>query len=262
MTTSTTGIVETIMEQSANRLAGRLALVTGASKGIGASIAVRFAAEGAHVVLLGRNTNRLEAVDDKIQAMGGRATIVPADISNSAVPSSLARQIAERWGKLDILIANAGMLGALSPVDHFDEEEWQRVFNVNLHANYRLLQALCPLLRESQTGRVVTVSSGAAIKPRAFWGAYAASKAALEALTLSFAHENRAFGVYANILSPGRIRTDMRAEAKPGEDPMTLPTGDAIAHEFVRLVSADCDLSGQRVEAKPIAGWQTLFSER
>ena len=248
-----------IKQQASNRLSGRLILVTGASKGIGASVAMRLAAEGAHVILAARNVGKLETVDDAIQALGGTATIVPADVADPMVPNALAEQIAARWGKLDGLVANAGLLGALSPVDHLDDEEWQRVFNINLHANYRLMHALCPLLRESGTGRVVTVSSGAVTNPRPFWAAYAASKAALEALTVSFALENQAFGVAANILDPGRVRTDMRAEAKPGEDPMTLPTGGAIAHTFVDLLTASCDQNAQRVTSEPISDWRTVF---
>jgi len=256
---SSTPLLTQIKQQASNRLAERLVLVTGASKGIGACVAMRLAAEGAHVILSARNVARLEAVDDAIQALGGTATIVPADVADPMVPAALAEQIAARWGKLDGMVANAGLLGALSPVDHLEEDEWQRVFNINLHANFRLLHALCPLLRESGSGRIITVSSGAVSNPRSFWSAYAASKAALEALTISFALENQAFGVAANILDPGRVRTDMRAEAKPGEDPMTLPTGDAIAHTFVNLLAADCDQNAQRVTSEPISDWQAVF---
>ena len=243
-------------------LSGKIALVTGASKGIGADVAIALGKAGAHVLLLGRDVQRLEATDDAIQAAGSSASIVPADLSDPQVPEALAQQIDQRWGKLDILIGNAGVLGDLSPVPHLSHKEWDSVIDSNLSSNFRLLKALDPLLQASGSARVVMVSTGAVPNPRAFWSAYAASKAGLEALTHSYAHEVHNLGVLVNILDPGAVRTDMRAAAKPGEDPMSLPPGWAIAHEFLALCAPDLDSWGQRVTVTPLDNWRELEAKQ
>ena len=230
-----------------SRLANKIALVTGASRGIGAATAKRLAAEGAHVIITARTIGGLEAVDDAIQSAGGiPATIVPLDLRQMDMIDRLGAQIYERFGKLDILIGNAGMLGSLSPLAHAAPNEVEDIFDINVLANYRLIRSCDPLLRTSAAGRVIMISSGAAVAARAYWGPYAASKAALDHLTLTYAAEVKSTHVRANLLDPGAIATQMRAKAYPGEDASQLPTPDSITEWMVRLCEADAP-NGHRV---------------
>ncbi len=217
------------------RLENKIALITGASRGIGAAVAKRFAQEGAKVIITARTIGGLEEVDDAIRAIGGSATIVPLDLRQMDMIDALGAQIYERFGKLDILVGNAATLGSLAPVAHASPSEVEDVFTINTIANYRLIRALDPLLRLSDAGRVVMVTSGAAISPVAYWGPYAASKSALEHLTLTYAAEMKSTNVRVNIIDPGVVRSKMRAQAFPAEDPETLPTPESITEWFVRL---------------------------
>jgi NAD(P)-dependent dehydrogenase (short-subunit alcohol dehydrogenase family) len=231
------------------RLAGRVALITGASRGLGAAVAKAFAGEGAHVVLLARTVGGLEEVDDAIRAAGGGggATLVPADLADGKSIDGLAAPILERFGRLDILVGNAAMLGRLAPLPHFPPDQWHEVFAVNVHANWRLLRALDPLLRASPAGRAIFVTSGITRALAAYWGAYAASKAALEAMVAVYAKEIVKTNVRVNLADPGPMRTRMRALAFPGEDPMQLPPPEAIAGKFVALAEAACARHGELV---------------
>jgi NAD(P)-dependent dehydrogenase (short-subunit alcohol dehydrogenase family) len=234
---------------AAGRLAGRIALITGASRGIGAAVAKRYAAEGAHVVLAARTTGGLEETDDAIRAAGGAATLVPLDLTEGAKIDELGARLYERFGKLDILVGNAGTLGELTPLTHMDPPLWEKVIALNLTANWRLLRSMDPLLRRSDAGRAIFVSSGAARGAVPFWGAYAVSKAALEMLVRTYAAEVASFGIKANAVAPGVVRTAMRAQAFPGEDPMTLPPPEAISEIFVTLAEPSCRQNGQVVHA-------------
>ena len=231
------------------RLDGRIALVTGASRGIGAAVAERFAAEGAHLVLAARTVGGLEEVDDKVEAAGGKATLVPLDLTDSAAIDQLGGAIHERFGRLDVLVGNAGSLGVLSPVGHIEPRAWDEAVAVNLTANQRLIRSLDPLLRLSEAGRAIFVTSGAVRNLRPFWSAYAATKAALEAMVVIYAKEMEKTDVKANLVDPGATRTAMRAEAFPGEDPLGLQTPEDITQVFVDLAAADCELNGEVVKA-------------
>jgi len=227
------------------RLQGRLALVTGASRGIGRAVARALAREGAHVVLLARSVAALEDLDDEIKAEGGTATLVRLDLRKGDQVDALGPSIYERWGKLDILIANAGTLGPLSPLPHITSDAWADTIEINLNANFRLIRTLDPLLRRSEAGRAVFVTSGAAEAKTAYWGPYATSKAALDALVKSYAREHDTTAVRVNLLSPGPVRTGMRAKAFPGEDPETLPAPEELVPLFLELVSPDQTANGE-----------------
>jgi len=218
-------------------LSGRTALITGASRGIGRAVALRFAAEGAHVILIARTVGGLEEVDDTIKAAGGQATLVPCDLTDFEAIDTLGPALLERFKKLDIFVGNAGALGDMTPLTHYDAKSWHNVFDVNVHANWRLIRTLDPLLRLSDAGRAILVTSGAAANPRAFWGAYAVTKAAVETLAKVWAAELQNTDVRVNILNPGATRTGMRAAAFPGEDPETLKTPEDIVGKFVELAS-------------------------
>lgn len=220
-------------------LAGRIAVVTGASRGIGRAAALALGRDGVHVVAVARTVGGLEELDDEIQAAGGSATLVPLDLKDYAGIDRLGAAIYERWGRLDMLLGNAGLLGVLTPLSHLDPKVWDDVMAVNVTANWRLIRSLEPLLRQSDAGRAVMVTSSAAQRLRPYWGVYSASKAALEALVKTWAGELRQTNVRVNILNPGRTRTRMRAQAFPGEDPETLPLPDAIAADIVRMLSPD-----------------------
>jgi NAD(P)-dependent dehydrogenase (short-subunit alcohol dehydrogenase family) len=226
------------------RLAGRVALVTGASRGIGRAVALALSAAGAHVVIVGRTKGALEELDDAIRVQGGTATLVQLDMRKPDRVDALGPGIFERWGKLDIVVANAGILGPLSPLAHVSNENWADVMEVNLNANWRLIRTLDPLLKRSDAGRAIFVSSGAASAKNAYWGPYAVSKAGLEALVKTYAHEVESTGIRANIINPGPIRTAMRAKAFPGEDPATLATPEAIAPLFVELADPGLKANG------------------
>jgi NAD(P)-dependent dehydrogenase (short-subunit alcohol dehydrogenase family) len=217
----------------------RIALITGASRGIGAAVALALAQTGIHVVLTARTVGGLEEVDDKIRAAGGSASLAPMDIRQYDQIDALGAELYARYGRLDILIGNAAMLGALSPVGHMDPAQFEDIMAVNITANYRLLRSMDPLLRRSQAGRVIMVTSGAARNAYAYWGAYAASKAALEALTLSYAAEVQKTPIRVNLIDPGAVATSMRASAFPGEDARTLPRPEDITPLFLNLSSAE-----------------------
>ncbi len=216
-------------------LKDRIAVVTGASRGIGRAAAVALAAAGAHVVAVARTAGGLEELDDEIRAAGGSATLVPFDLKDFPAIDRLGAAILERWGKLDILVGNAGMLGPLSPLGHVDPRAFDEVMAVNVTANWRLIRSLDPLLRASDAGRALFVSSGAAHKTMAYWGPYSVSKAALQALAMTYAMETLNTAVRVNIVNPGPLRTRMRAEAMPGEDPLALRTPEELAPEILRL---------------------------
>ena len=230
-------------------LAGKVALVTGASRGIGAAVAERFAAEGAHLVLAARTVGGLEEVDDKIRAAGGSATLVPLDLKDFAKIDELAAALYERYGHLDILVGNAAEFGVFSPLGHIDPTLWSEVIDLNLTANWRLIRAMDPLLRAAPDGRAIFVTSGIARSPRAYWGPYAVSKAGLEALVKTYAAEIEKTRVRANLLGPGVVRTRLRARVFPGEDPMTLPPPDTVAEAFVQLAVPECTRNGEVVNA-------------
>ena len=229
-------------------LEGQVALVTGASRGIGAATAEAFAREGAHVVLTARTTGALEEVEGRIHDAGGTATIAPLDLTDGDSIARLGVAVAERWKTLDLLVLNAAMLGSLSPVPHIDGKEFNQLLTLNLLAQQALIATFDPLLRNSPAGRLLAVTSSVGAHPRAFWGAYGASKAALETLVLSYADENRALGsLKAAIVDPGATATAMRARAFPGEDPATLKPASAVGDAIVALLKSDFE-SGYRLE--------------
>ena len=230
---------------------GRIVLVTGASRGIGAAVAERFAAEGAHIVAVARDEDELTGLDDRIRAAGGAAApLVPRDVPNGEALDRLGGTIAERYGHLDVLVGNAALLGDLGPLSHIEPRSWDRVLEVDLTANWRLIRATDALLRASEAGRAIFVTSGVASRPRAYWGAYAVAKAGLEGLVRVYAAEVAKSNVRVNALDPGKIRTAMRAKAMPGEDPQTLQTPDAITDAFLALASLDCERNGEVVKAQ------------
>lgn len=231
------------------RLAGRVALVTGASRGIGAAVAKGFAQEGAHVILLARTQGALEAVDDEISAGGGKATLMPFDLLKTEKIEGIGPAIAQKFKRLDILVGNAAVLGNLSPVAQSDAKDFEKVFKINFFANYRLIRALDPLLRGSDAGRAIFVTSGAAHLHSPFWSAYAASKAALESMVATWAAETAYSSLRVNILDPGVVRTAMRHDAFPAEDPATLPPPGAIVEKFVELAAPSCARTGATVAA-------------
>lgn len=221
-------------------LSGRIALVTGASRGIGRAIALGLAEAGAHVIATARTQGGLEALDDDIlAATGQRATLVPMDMRNGDGIDQLGRQIFDRWGRLDILVASAGDLGSLTPVGHLEPRTFDRAVAVNLTANFRLMRSMEPLLRQSDAGRAVFLTTGLAREPRAFFAPYAASKAGLEALVACWSDELAHTAVRVALLSPGPMRTRMRAAAFPGEDPNDHPPPEAIVPTLLELVRAD-----------------------
>jgi NAD(P)-dependent dehydrogenase (short-subunit alcohol dehydrogenase family) len=222
----------------AGALASRIAVVTGASRGLGRAAALALAREGAHIVAMARTQGGLEELDDEIKALGGSATLVPADLKDFAAIDRLGAAIFERWKKLDILVANAGVLGKLTPLAHVDEKVWDEVMAVNVTANWRLIRSLDPLLRAADAGRAVFVSSAAAQKCLAYWGPYSISKAALEAMVKTYAAEIATTAARANCFSPGPTRTRMRAQAMPGEDPMSLPAPEDVAAQIVPMCVA------------------------
>ena len=235
------------MAEPARRLAGRVALVTGASRGIGRAVAVALAAEGAHVILVARTVGGLEETDDLVRAAGGVATLVPHDLAVHAPLDELGGRIAERFGRLDVLVGNAAVLGVLGPVHHMDPEVFERVMAVNVTATWRLIRSFDPLLRASDAGRAIFVTSGAARGATPYWGAYAASKAALEMLALTYAGEVRRTSIRVNLVDPGVVRTRMRAGAFPGENPKKLPPPESVAPTCVELAVPSCHPHGEIV---------------
>jgi NAD(P)-dependent dehydrogenase (short-subunit alcohol dehydrogenase family) len=226
-------------------LADRIALVTGASRGIGAATALKLAQAGAHVVAVARTVGGLEELDDAISAAGGSATLVPGDLKDLDAIDRLAAALAERYGRLDVLVGNAGILGPLSPLGHVQPKAWDDVLAVNVTANWRLIRALDPLLQRSTAARVVFLTSGVTARAIAYWGPYSVSKNALEMLARIYAAENATTNLRVNLFNPGPIRTRMRAQAMPGEDPMTLATPDQAAEKVVELCLPSCTDSGK-----------------
>jgi NAD(P)-dependent dehydrogenase (short-subunit alcohol dehydrogenase family) len=231
-------------------LEGQLALVTGASRGIGAATAETLARAGAHVVLTARTSGDLEAVEEAIHATGGSATIAPMDLTQSDSVARLAAAVAERWGKLDTLVLNAAMLGSLSPVAAIDGKEFGQLLTLNLLASQALIAAFDPLLRKSEAGRLIAITSSVGRQPRAYWGAYGASKAALETLVLAYGDEVRNTSpVRVAIVDPGATATKMRQRAYPGEDQATLKPPTAVADAIARLLERDFE-TGERLEVR------------
>ncbi len=231
--------------QAAQTLAGKVVLVTGASRGIGYAAAREAARRGAHVVAIARTVGGLEELDDEIQDLGSSATLVPLDLKDGDAIDRLGAAIFERWGALDGLIANAAILGTLSPLPHIAPEEFDKVMAINVTANYRLLRSMDLLLRQADAGRVAFVSSAAARSARPYWGLYAASKAAVNAMAKAYAGEMEQTNVRSNVFYPGAIRTAMRAKAMPGEDPDTLPKPSDIAPKLVDLLLPGLTQNGQ-----------------
>ncbi len=226
----------------------RIALITGASRGIGRAVALELARQGWRVVATARAQKALEKLDDEIKALGGEATLVPLDLRDLDGIDRLGGALYERFGKLDGLAACAGVLGALTPAHQASPALMEEATAVNFTANWRLIRAMHPLLRASDSGRAVFVTSGAARNPKAYWGAYAASKAALDALVTSYAAECAVTPIRANLFNPGPTRTAMRAKAYPGEDPATLPTPEQVAPAIAALLGAEYDENGAWVE--------------
>lgn len=232
-------------------LTNRIALVTGASRGIGYQIAKQMAAAGAHVIAVARTVGGLEDLDDEIKADSrGGATLVPLDLTDMPAIDRLGSSINDRWGKLDILVANAGMLGVISPVGHVEAKVFEKVMMLNVTSQWRLIRSVDPLLRKSDAGRAVVLSSGAAHSARAFWGPYAASKAAIETLTRSWAAEVEDSPMRVNAADPGATRTAMRAQAMPGEDPKSLPDPAFIAERILSMADSSLTHNGMIYQAK------------
>jgi NAD(P)-dependent dehydrogenase (short-subunit alcohol dehydrogenase family) len=229
----------------AKPLENRVAVVTGASRGIGRAAALALAEAGAHIVALARTQGALEELDDAIRERGGSATLVPVNLKDYEALDRLGAALHQRWGKLDILVGNAGILGELAPITHVDQPVWDEVMAVNVTANYRLIRSLDPLLRASDAGRAVFVSSGAAHKCLAYWGPYSISKAALEALVRTYAAETVKTPLRVMLLNPGPLRTAMRRAAMPGEDPLTLKTPEELAPHIVKLALSDWSETGK-----------------
>ena len=238
---------------AAATLAGRLALVTGASRGYGAAIAVSLARHGAHVILLARTVGGLEAVDDRIQAAGGAATLMPFDLLRLDDIAALGPTIYERFGKLDILVANAATLGHLGPVAHFESKAWDRAMATNLTANQRLLQTLDPLLRAAEAGKAIFIADGAAALPSAYGGAYAVSKAAFEKMVELYAAETRKTRLRVNLVDPGPMATALRAQAYPGEDRASLPDPDTCTGPVIILAEKESSSHGELIRLNPVS---------
>jgi len=226
-------------------LKGRVTLVTGASRGIGYQSALALAKSGSHIIATARTQGGLEDLDDAIKAIGGETTLVPMDLKQFDGIDQLGSIINERWGKLDGLFGNAGVLGEITPAPHTVPKTFDDVMAVNLTANYRLIRSLDPLLRASDAGRALFVTSGVAASRRAFWSAYAASKAGLEAFVQCYAEEVETTNLKVNLLNPGATRTQMRAKAMPGEDPSTLPNPSDIAPLITDMLSPSYDKNGE-----------------
>jgi NAD(P)-dependent dehydrogenase (short-subunit alcohol dehydrogenase family) len=226
-------------------LADRIALVTGASRGIGAALALQLAQAGAHVVAVARTVGALEELDDRIKATGGATTLVPLDVQDSEGIARLALALNERYQRLDVLIGNAGILGTLSPLGHVEPKGWDKLLAINVTANWQLIRTMDPLLKRSSAGRAVFMTSGLSWLAKAYCGPYAASKAALDAMVRTYAAETASTHVRTNLFNPGPTRTRMYASGWPGVDPETLPTPEAVAEKIVPLCLPSCNESGK-----------------
>jgi NAD(P)-dependent dehydrogenase (short-subunit alcohol dehydrogenase family) len=234
-------------------LAGRIALVTGASRGIGRAVALRFAKEGAHVIVLARTQGGLEELDDEIRKLTGQsATLIAESLTDFDKLDHVGAKLFERYAKLDILVGNAATLGQLSPMPHYTPKMWNDVFAVNVTANWRLIRSLDPLLRASDAGRAIFVTSSVARNPQMYWGPYAASKAALENMVLTYAAETAHTNLKVNLINPGSVRTRMRGQAYPGEDPQTVTPPEAITDLFVQAASPAFTQTGQLLKAATV----------
>jgi NAD(P)-dependent dehydrogenase (short-subunit alcohol dehydrogenase family) len=232
------------------RFDGKAALVTGASRGIGRAIAKALALQGAHVVALARTTGGLEELDDELKAAGARISLLRLDLKEGAQIDGLGPTLYERYQRLDIFVGNAGILGPLSPIGHVSESDWSQTMAINVTANWRLLRTLDPILRLSPAGRVLFLTSGASQNCRAYWGPYSVSKAALEALAKTYAHEVDSTAVRVNLLNPGPMRTRMRRQAFPGEDENTLPLPETVVPLALSLLTEETTANGERFEFK------------
>ena len=231
-------------------LSGKLALVTGASRGIGAATAEVLAGAGAHVIMVARTASALEAVEDRIHDAGGNATIAPLDLADAEAIAKLAAAVAERWETLDILVLNAAMLGSLTPVEHIDAKEYGRILALNVIDNQLLIAAFDPLLRRSERADIVGITSSVGSEPRAFWGAYGSSKAALETLLLSYADETEHSGrIRVHVVDPGATRTRMRQLAFPGEEPDSVKPPEVVAKRVLERLLSDA-ATGERVRVE------------
>jgi len=231
--------------------AGKLSLVTGASRGIGAATSAKLAAAGAHVILTARTISGLEEVEERIHAAGGSATIAPLDLTDSDSIGKLAAAVAERWGSLDIMVLNAAMLGSLSPVEHLDPKELERVFKLNVFASQAMIAAFDPLLRRAEKADVIGITSSVGGEPRAFWGGYGASKAAFDTLLGAYADETAHAGrLRVQIIDPGATRTRMRQLAFPGEEPESVKPPEAVASAIIELLQGQAE-TGNRLRVEP-----------
>jgi len=237
---------------------GRIALITGASRGIGRATALALAEAGAHIVAVARTQGALEELDDQITAKTGKAaTLVPLDLKDFDAIDRLGGALFQKFGRLDFMIANAGILGDLTPLAHLEPKVWQDLMDINVTANYRLIRAMDPLLRASDQGRAIFVSTGIIHHPRAYWGGYAASKAAVEMMATIYADEVKTTSLKVNMVNPGATRTRMRAKAFPGEDPETLPTPEDVARLFVTLCREDWTSHGELIHYRDWAQQKT-----
>ena len=231
------------------RLQGRVALITGASRGIGRAVALRFAQEGAQLILCARTEGALEKLDDEIlELTGDNVTMAAIDLSDFDAIDHMAAAVFERFKRLDVLIGNAGLLTPLKPMPQVKPEDWDQIINVNLTANYRLLRSLDPLIRASEAGRAIFVSSTVTQGTWPFWGAYAVSKAGLETMVKTYASENKKSNIKANILNPGPTRTTMRPIAYPGEDPESIKLPEDVTESFLQLAEESCSLNGEIIQ--------------
>ena len=237
------------VSSSKGRLNGRVALVTGASRGLGAAIAKRFAMEGSHLVLVARTVGGLEETDDAVKAVGGEATLVPLDLTQFGAIDELGARIYERFGRLDILVGIAASLGVLSPIGHIEPDAWDETFAINVTANYRLIRNFDPLLKQSKAGRAIFVTSATTTNLFPYWGLYSMTKAALDAIVRTYAHEVANTNVCANLIDPGIMQTSMRAEAMPGENPTNLRHPDEVTEVFVELAAPNCQRNGDTIKA-------------
>ncbi|PCI32693.1 MAG: oxidoreductase [Alphaproteobacteria bacterium] len=228
------------------KLDGKVALITGATRGIGAGVVLELAREGAHIIMVGRTTGALEEMDDAVRELGAESTLVPLDLTDFDAIDRLGGHVASQWGKLDILIGNAGILGPISPLGHIPPKEWDKLMAINVTANYRLIRSFDPLLRAADAGRAIFVTSTVAEDCRAYWGGYATTKAAVNCMVKTYALEvANTTNIKANIINPGPIRTSMRAAAMPGEDPEILDTPHDIAPLFVKMALPGFQANGE-----------------
>ncbi|MBS0520079.1 MAG: SDR family NAD(P)-dependent oxidoreductase [Proteobacteria bacterium] len=236
------------------RLKGRIALVTGASRGLGAAAALAYAREGAHCILVARTVGGLEEVDDRIKAIGGSATLVPLDVTDGPGIDRLGAALYERFGKLDILLGNAGMLGMLAPIGHIEPDIFERTMAVNVTANWRLIRSLDPLLRQSDAGRAIFVTCGVSRRIVPYWSLYAASKAALDMMVGTYAAECGHTRVRVNLYDPGPLRTKLRNQAFPGEKPETVPAPEEHTEALIGLSLPSCTMNGEWVSGDATTG--------